>query len=425
MTQCSVPSGGLAKRPRLRGQYRCAMTLDARQRPPSDVRPTVLIIAPFFPPAVLAGGPIRSISGIVDRLHNDFDFHVLAVNHDLKEVSTLEGVSSGRWISESSASVRYEPDRRFTLRNYRRWIAETKPSVIYLNTFFSPRFSLLPLLAAMFVQGVRPTVVLAPRGSLMREALSLKSAKKRAYLAVYRLMRLSGSTTWHATSIEEEMDLRRLFGSSIVIVRASEIRKRDRDVRLGLPLKVAGELRVIFLSRISPMKNLAYAIERLAHVDGKVHFTIAGPGEDAKYLDQCESLVRSLPPSVTVEFIGPVEHAEVATAIATHHLFFLPSLSENYGHAIVEALICPRPVLIGDRTPWHKLADRGLGHDLPLADPLAFERALQLACDQDQVEFVHQIEQMPAAVEELLGEMAALDQNRLMFRNAALEAGTR
>jgi glycosyltransferase involved in cell wall biosynthesis len=385
----------------------------------------VLIIAPFFPPAVLAGGPIRSISGIVDRLHNEFTFYVLAVNHDLKQTCTLRGVVSGKWTSEPAAFVRFEPDRRFTLRNYRQWIAETRPSVIYLNTFFSPRFSMLPLLAALLIKGTRPTVVLAPRGSLIREALALKSPKKRAYLAVYRLMRLPRRTTWHATSIEEEEDLRTLFGSRIVIAMASEVTTSIRDVSLELPVKRVGELRVIFLSRISPIKNLAFAIERLAHVEGKVHFTIAGPGEDTRYLDHCETLVRSLPPSVTVGFIGPVEHAEVARTIAAHHLFFLPSLSENYGHAIVEALSCPRPVLIGDRTPWHELQRRGLGHDLSLADPRAFEVALQLACDQDEEEFVRQVEAMPDVVAELLGETAALEQNRSMFLMAALEGGTK
>ena len=384
----------------------------------------VLIVAPYFLPAVLAGGPIRSIAGIVDQLHDEFTFYVLAVNHDSPPEISLQGIKSSSWISQSACHVRYEPDRKFTLGNYRSWILETRPSVIYLNTFFSTRFSLLPLLAALSVRRVRPTVVLAPRGSLMSEALNLKSSKKRMYLVGYRLMGLSRRTTWHATSIEEETDLRKLFGSRIAIVRASEVRVREMEQNLELPMKVPGELRVIFLSRISPKKNLVYAIQRLANVDGKVHFTIAGPGEDAKYVLECEALIRSLPPSVTVEFIGPVEHDEVARTIAAHHLFFLPSLAENYGHAIVEALTCPRPVLIGNRTPWHNLAGRGLGNELPLAEPLAFERVLQLACDQSQDDFVRQVGAMTAAVRELLDTDAALEQNRSLFRVAARQAGT-
>jgi hypothetical protein len=88
----------------------------------------------------------------------------------------------------------------------------------------------------------------------------------------------------------------------------------------------------------------------------------------------------------------------------------------------VEALSCARPVLVGNRTPWHELERRGLGHDLPLADPRAFERALQSACDQEQEAFVRQVGAMPPAVAELLGESAALEQNRAMFRAAANRA---
>lgn len=404
------------------GQYRGAMTFQAQKQPSGDARPAVLIVAPFFPPAVLAGGPIRSIEGLVDQLHNWFTFYVLAVDHDLKTTNTLRGVVSGRWTEQPNASVRFEPDRRFTFMNYRRWIAETKPSVIYLNTFFSPRFSVLPLMVALLVKGARPTVVLAPRGSLMREALTLKSAKKKAYLAVYRLLGLPRRTTWHATSVEEANDLRILFRSHITIALASQFRTRTDSAELQLPEKRAGHLRVIYLSRISPKKNLAFAIERLAHVDGEIQFTIAGPEEDSEYAADCRALVQSLPASITVEFIGPVEHDEVAETIAAHHLFFLPSLAENYGHAIVEALSCARPVLVGSRTPWHELERRGLGHDLPLTDPRAFERALQLACDQEQEAFVRQVGAMPAAVAELLGESTALEQNRAMFRAAVIRA---
>ena len=385
----------------------------------------MFIVAPFFPPAVVAGGSIRSLEGLVDQLHNGFTFYVLALDHDANKTSTLRGVVSGRWTEQPNASIRFEPDRRFTFMNYRRWIAETKPSVIYLNTFFSPRFSVLPLIAALLFKSARPTVVLAPRGQLMREALTLNSAKKKVYLAVYRLLGLPRRATWNATSIEEADDLRTLFGSHISIALASEIRTRVDGAELRLPEKRAGHLRVIFLSRISPKKNLTFALERLAHVDGEIQFTIAGPEEDSEYAAECRALVQSLPASITVEFIGPVEHDEVAETIAAHHLFFLPSLAENYGHAIVEALSCARPVLIGSRTPWHELERRGLGHDLPLVDPRAFERALQSACDQDQEAFVHQVGAMPLAVAELLGESAALEQNRAMFRAAAIRAESR
>jgi len=385
----------------------------------NEISINILVVAPFFPPAILAGGPIRSIEGLVDRLHEEFNFYVLAVDHDLGERNILPGIDSGEWVDQKHASIRFDSDNSFTVKNYRRWITESKASVIYLNTFFSPRFSLLPQIAALLNHGIRPTVVIAPRGSLMREALGLKQLKKRMYLSIFRLLGLHRKVLWHATSNEEATDLRTLFGPHITVIVASQIRATEDGAVLQSLKKSIGELRVIFLSRISPKKNLVFAIERLARINGKVHFTIAGPMEDASYAAECVAFARLLPASVTVDIIGTVEHTRVEKVITDHHLFFLPSLAENYGHAIVEALYCSRPVLIGDRTPWHNLDRRGLGHDIPLADTLAFDRALQQACDQDQEEFNRQIQAMPIAVAELLDETGALEQNRSMFRTAA------
>ena len=53
--------------------------------------------------------------------------------------------------------------------------------------------------------------------------------------------------------------------------------------------------------------------------------------------------------------------------------------SENYGHSIVEALLCGTPVLISDSTPWRGLEAEGVGWDLPIADEAAFVRALREA----------------------------------------------
>ena len=42
----------------------------------------------------------------------------------------------------------------------------------------------------------------------------------------------------------------------------------------------------------------------------------------------------------------------VHQTLSDYHLFFLPTLGENFGHAIFEALSVGVPVLISDQTPW-------------------------------------------------------------------------
>ena len=55
--------------------------------------------------------------------------------------------------------------------------------------------------------------------------------------------------------------------------------------------------------------------------------------------------------------------------------FFFPTLGENYGHVIYEALDSGCPVLISDQTPWRGLSEVGAGWDLPLDKPDLFRQA--------------------------------------------------
>ena len=51
---------------------------------------------------------------------------------------------------------------------------------------------------------------------------------------------------------------------------------------------------------------------------------------------------------------------------------FLPTLGENFGHAIAEALAAGLPPVISDRTPWRDLDRHGAGTVLSLEEPGKF-----------------------------------------------------
>jgi glycosyltransferase involved in cell wall biosynthesis len=54
-----------------------------------------------------------------------------------------------------------------------------------------------------------------------------------------------------------------------------------------------------------------------------------------------------------------------------------PTLGENFGHSIVEALWLGVPVLISDRAPWTNVQTFNAGWSLPLTHPQAFAEKLR------------------------------------------------
>jgi glycosyltransferase involved in cell wall biosynthesis len=88
-----------------------------------------------------------------------------------------------------------------------------------------------------------------------------------------------------------------------------------------------------------------------------------------------------------VEFKGPIPYTQVFGTMQQYHLFVLPTLGENYGHVIYEALSAGDPVLISDKTPWKNLKNERVGWDLPLNEKEKFKDAIIEAANWNQEEY--------------------------------------
>lgn len=351
-------------------------------------RPIILILLGHYLPGYKSGGPLRSIVNLVDSLSDEFDFRILCADRDLGDTEPYRGIIPGQWRTVGRAEVHYTPPASQTLSGLARIIRETPHDLLYLNSFFSLRSTIIPLIARRSGLIPRRSLVIAPRGEFSPGALQIKRAKKHAYIALTKAVGLLSEATWQASSDHESADIRAVLRRSARSIRVA------MNLPAPLPsspprhvLRAPGDpLRVVFLSRISPMKNLDYALRVLARVKTPVLFSIYGPPEDAAYLFECEKLAEQLPSHIAVNWCGAVDPVDVPQIMAGHDLFFLPTRGENYGHVIAEALGAGTPVLISDTTPWRGLAEAGIGEDLPLADPAAFAAAIERAAASPQEE---------------------------------------
>ena len=201
-------------------------------------------------------------------------------------------------------------------------------------------------------------LVVSPRGMLMPWALSTKAAKKAMAWWLYQARDLRSVTLFHATSTAELDALRRLGFRQPVAVVPNVVRLPPGDLRSTPPrdYRVA-----LFLSRLTPKKGLDSLLRvwlQLRPVGWKL--IVAGPDEGG----YGERLLRSIPDNGLnsgVEFVGPAWEDGKWRLLREANVFVLPSLSENFGIAIGEALASCVPVITTKETPWEMIEENRCG----------------------------------------------------------------
>lgn len=349
--------------------------------------PVVLVLAPYYLPGFKGGGPIRSIANMVQQLGLEYDFRIITTDRDLGDSTPYAGIDSNRWIQSDRAWVYYiSPDSLRKLRLV-SVVNSVNFDFLYVNSFFNLYFSIVPVFARFFGLLSAPNIVLAPRGEFSIGAFGIKSWKKVPYTFLVRMLSVYKSFVWHASTNFELDDIYRVMGRSADNIRiayvASDLSSLE-SVDYSSSMKSSGAidsegsvLRVCFLSRISPMKNLDFAISVLSKVNVPVFFSIYGPKESIDYWSLCEDLLNSLPVNITWLYCGEVKHSDVRSVISKHDLFFVPSRGENYGHVFYEALSAGVPLLVSDRTPWRDLRSIGIGWDISLDQPSDFSDVIE------------------------------------------------
>ncbi len=337
------------------------------------MKPVIFLFAPYYVPGFKGGGPIQTIANLVAGLGSSFKFYIFTSDRDLGDDEPYEGVLRNQWVDVSGALVYYASPGNLSMYSIYKVLKSIDFDILYLNSLFSPRFTIFPLMMMRSGLVRSRKILIAPRGELSEGALALKSKKKHSFLRLARIFGLYKGCSWHAsTQFEREdiskkiyVDESRIFIAQNVLGGSSSV----SDQLNGSPqefIDIKSALKICFLSRISPMKNLDFAITVLRKVSADVQFDIYGPAEDAAYWSACLELIQNLPANVRVKYCGSVEHDAVRATIAQYDLFFVPSRGENFGHVFAEAFSAGVPVLVSNRTPWRDLKRRCVGWDIPL-----------------------------------------------------------
>lgn len=331
----------------------------------------LLFVTPYYYPELKFGGPPQKMH----TLARGFS----ARGHDVRVLTFhSEHPRRNRQDNLDGVCVQYLPWLGRSLRQWPLGVGLIKSSVAAADlVHWYGLYDFLGPKAITQCRRLSRPFVMEPLGMYVPRGRSLWP--KRVYHRFFtrRFAKLAAALI--AASESERDDLTGLVPPERLIVRRNGIevatfsRLPEREIcrqRLGIK---PGEKLILYLGRLSPIKNLPQFISAFARLkeDG-VRLLIAGPANEPDYAATLRSQVDKLGLDSKVSFPGSLFGDDKLSALAAADLFVLPSISESFGNAAGEAVAAGVPVLLTNTCGIAPLIHRRAGLAVPLGEePLA------------------------------------------------------
>jgi glycosyltransferase involved in cell wall biosynthesis len=311
------------------------------------------------------GGASTAMWSTLDALRpRNVDVDLVTTNED--GLHRLMDVPLSDFIRQRQHRVRYFPargDRYTTSWPLAAWLLRhvRDYDIIHIHGLF--RFAPVAAAHAAILRNV--PYVMTLHNTLGDWGLRhRKPLLKKLSIRVLEGRMLSHARRVHLCSEDELRDVREV-GS---IAARSRVFPLGIDlpppaIDAGIPIgplhdTYSGRKVVLFMSRIHEIKGLdrlmaAFAAVENAHPDAVL--VIAGTG-DPPLMDKLRGLARQVGIEKRTQWVGFVQGQQKRELLAAASVFVLPSLSENFGYAVVEAMLAGRPVVTSVNVPAGKFA---------------------------------------------------------------------
>ena len=303
-------------------------------------------------------------------------------------IATTDGNGRGRLPPDKSNPTIKENVTYWIFPRQTRFYSFSFPLTVWLCKHLSKYdivhihglFSYTCLAAAVCARISRTPYFVRPFGILSRWGMCNGHWRlKRIYFRLVESRMLKGAAGVQYTSEQEAQEAQLLcFEHKRVVVpnpvELIEMEGASASFGRAYP-ELVGKTVLLFLSRLDPKKGLdlllpAFARIRSRHPDAVL--IIAGEGEPA-FVARLKQSCHEQGLDAGVRWAGFVQGEEKRTVLAGADLFILPSYSENFGVAVVEALGAGLPVLISDQVGVHR-------------EVAAANAGLVVECEVDQIE---------------------------------------
>ncbi|MEY4330195.1 MAG: hypothetical protein RL609_943 [Bacteroidota bacterium] len=351
--------------------------------------PRILIFSDWFSPGFKAGGPIRSVSNLVQLLGKRA--WVITSDRDLGDDVPYTGIPRNQWVEQpNGAHVMYCADDATGITVMKKVCRDFIQDAWFMNSMFSVTFTLKPMLWNRQMAG-KNKLILAPRGMLHPEALRIKSLKKQLFLKSMKWLGFFKRVVWQPTSEEEAHHIKKYFGNHCPVLLMPNI-PTFHPFRAQWP-KWENK-KWVMISRLSPEKGVLEGLQAWYDIPQlkSIELRIIGPQGDQGYSQRILQLIHDHA-DWNVQYAGPMSPEMCCKALQSAHYLYSPTRGENYGHAIAESLLMGVPVVVANTTPWKNLVEKGWGWDFALSDA-SFKKVMMDVLSADESSYADKVQHL-------------------------------
>jgi len=378
----------------------------------------ILLFIDWFLPGYKSGGPVTSNANMIKWLSSYYNFYVVTRNSDYTEPNKIySNIVSNTWVNQNYFKCWYFSKKKLNVFSIYQIIKNNQFEIIYINGIYSFYFSLLPLIISKMLN--KKKIIISPRGMLSQQALMVKSLKKNTFISTINFLGFYKNVTFHCTSEQEIKDVFTKLGNSKKTKFAQNLPKPASNVR-NIYQKISGKLKLTYLARISPEKNLLFILKLLAEIkDIEITLEIYGSVYNQGYWNNCKKIINTFPSNIKVEYNNAISPDEVPSVLSKTGFMVLPTTGENFGHSILESLSVGTPVLISDKTPWNfnknSLNFFNPGWDISLDDKNSWLEKIQYISLLDHENYIKHSEAAYEFAKKFINDDSVLLSNLRLF----------
>ena len=235
---------------------------------------------------------------------DDFDIYVFTSDRDLGDTQAFQHIETDVWTDQDRIKIMYASHKNLNYASIKKLIQAINPDWLYLNSMFSA-FTIYALLVLLRSR----KIVLAPRGMLRNSALAIKPIRKYLYLSLLKMLNVDQYIRFHATSTEEANSIKQIFPNARTISIVPNLPPKINQ-ELSSREKKQGELNMIFIGRMHPIKNLLYLLSCLENMQGNCSLKIIATKEDEIYWKECQDKISKLK-TISIETMINMPHHEI------------------------------------------------------------------------------------------------------------------